>query len=144
MGSNKASKLTATPFFMDPDFQGDGVATVNVDGKVKAGAKTGTKVSAVYGQKNGKGVVKFSFHPSFIGKQVNASIQALPNDVVRYSYVHTVFNYGKDADQVFIYPSMGVPAFKTKLAVAKTLQAGTVAGNIVYATGAGVCSPDSA
>merc|ERR1711934_8828 len=49
--SNKASKLTATPFFMDPDFQGDGVATLNVDGKVKAGAKTGTKVSAVYGQK---------------------------------------------------------------------------------------------
>merc|ERR1712037_759736 len=107
--SNKADKLTATPFFMDPDFQGKDVATVNVDGKAKVGAgasaKTGTKVSAVYAQKNGNNRVKFSFHPSFIGEQVNASIQALPNDVVRYSYVHTVFNNGDDPDNVLIYPS---------------------------------------
>merc|ERR1712222_277968 len=141
--SNKASKLTATPFFMDPDFQGEGVATVNVDGKVKAGAKTGTKVSAVYAQKNGNNRVKFSFHPSFIGEQVNASIQALPNDVVRYSYVHTVFNNGDDPDNVLIYPSMGVPKFKTKL-TGKDLKVGTVAStNSPYITGAGYCSPDS-
>merc|ERR1711920_22483 len=136
------AKLTATPFFMDPDFQGPAVATVNVDGGVKAGSVTGTAVSAVYAQKNANGRVKFSFHPSFIGEQVNASIQALPNDVVRYAYVHTVFNYGADADQVFIYPSMGVPKFGTTLK-AKTLQVGTVGGNggkIVYATGAGHCS----
>merc|ERR1711881_570068 len=104
----------------------------------------GTVVKDGYAQKNtGNKKIQFSFHPSFIGEQVNASIQALPNDVVRYSYVHTVFNYGADADEVFIYPSMGVPKFKTELAGTKTLQAGDVAGNIVYATGSGVCSPDS-
>merc|ERR1711904_115615 len=120
---------------MDPDFQGDGVATVNVDGGVKKDAATGTKVSAVYSQKNGNGRVKFSFHPSFIGEQVNASIQALPNDVVRYSYVHTVFNNGDDPDQVLIYPSMGVPAFKGKFDGKDLNIAGT------HKTGAGVCSP---
>jgi len=145
--SNKADKLTATPFFMDPDFQGKDVATVNVDGKAKVGAgasaKTGTKVSAVYAQKNGNNRVKFSFHPSFIGEQVNASIQALPNDVVRYSYVHTVFNNGDDPDNVLIYPSMGVPKFKTKL-TGKDLKVGTAASsNSPYITGAGYCSPDS-
>merc|ERR1711981_790630 len=132
---------------MDPDFQGKDVATVNVDGKAKVGAgasaKTGTKVSAVYGQKNGNNRIKFSFHPSFIGEQVNASIQALPNDVVRYSYVHTVFNNGDDPDNVLIYFSMGVPKFKTKL-TGKDLKVGTVASsNSPYINGAGYCSPDS-
>merc|ERR1711881_581940 len=141
--SDTESQLTATPFFMDPDYQGQGVAAISVDGNLKAGG--GTAVTKAYTDENtGNKKKKFSFHPSFIGEQVNASIQALPNDVVRYSYVHTVFNYAKDADQVFIYPSMGVPAFKTKLALTQTLQAGKVAGNIVYATGSGVCSPDSA
>jgi len=135
----KTDKITSTPFFMDPDYQGSEVASVNVDG----GNSKGTPVTDVYKAKastNGK--VQFSFHPSFIGEQVNASIQALPNDVVRYSYVHTVFNYGKDQDQVFIYPSMGVPLFKSKLA-AKTLAAGEVTGDVIYPTGSGVCSPDS-
>merc|ERR1712169_112749 len=110
----------------DPDYQGPGTATVNVDGAAKAGAKTGTPVPFVYSNANGGNKkVKFSFDPSFIGEQVNASIQALPNDVVRYSYVHTVFNYGADADNVFIYPSMGVPKFSSVI-------------------GAGHCSPDSA
>jgi hypothetical protein len=87
----------------------------------------------------------FSFQQSFIGEQVNASIQALPNDVVRHSYVHTVFNYGKDPDQVFVYPSMGVPKFKTELAdKTKNLAAGEVTGKIRYATGSGECSPDYA
>merc|ERR1711939_214044 len=72
---------------------------------------------------------------SFIGEQVNASIQALPNDVVRYSYVHTVFNNGDDPDQVLIYPSMGVPAFKGKFDGKDLNIAGT------HKTGAGVCSP---
>merc|ERR1711881_373744 len=139
--ADKTSLLTSTPFFMDPDFQGRGVATVNVDGGAKVGTKTGTAVPAVYGQANAGNKKKtFSFHPSFIGEQVNASIQALPNDVVRHSYVHTVFNYGKDPDNVFIYPSMGVPKFGTVLKT-KTLQAGTVGGKIVYANGAGICSP---
>merc|ERR1712187_1047748 len=99
----------------------------------------------LYALKDGTGTdakVRFSFEPSFIGEQVNASIQALPNDVVRHAYVHTVFNYGADADEVFIYPSMGVPKFKSALNK-KTLQAGTVGGNggkIVYATGSGHCS----
>jgi len=139
--SVKTAKLTATPFFMDPDFQGAGVATVNVDGFVKKDAATGTAVKDVYLQKTAGGRNKFSFHPSFIGEQVNASIQALPNDVVRYSYVHTVFNYGKDQDQVLIYPSMGVPMFKTKLN-AKNLKIGaTASAKSPYITGAGVCSP---
>jgi len=100
----------------------------------------------VYQLKAGSGAdskVKFSFEDSFIGEQVNASIQALPNDIVRYSYVHTVFNYGKDADQVFIYPSMGVPKFKTKL-TGKTLAVGKAGtGKIAYDQGSGYCSPDS-
>jgi len=143
--SDKTSLLTGTPFFMDPDFQGPAVATVNVDGGLKVGAAAkGLPVKDVYKQQNtGNKRVKFSFDPSFIGEQVNASIQALPNDVVRYSYVHTVFNNGADPDNVFIYPSMGVPKFKTELDK-KTLQAGTVGGKIVYATGAGYCSPDAA
>jgi len=145
--ADKTSVLTSTPFFMDPDFQGPAVATVNVDGGLKVGsAAKGTTVPAVYAQANAGNKIKtFSFHPSFIGEQVNASIQALPNDVVRHSYVHTVFNYGADPDNVFIYPSMGVPKFKTKLK-GKTLQVGTPTSSnkIVYANGAGVCSPDSA
>merc|ERR1711964_349795 len=140
---DKNSVLTSTPFFMDPDFQGGNVGTVNVDGKLKAGSVTGTKVKDVYGQKNGNNRIKFSFHPSFIGEQVNASIQALPNDVVRHAYVHTVFNNGDDPDNVLTYPSMGVPQFKGKLDK-KTLQVGTVGGKIAYATGAGYCSPDAA
>jgi len=82
----------------------------------------------------GNGVNTFSFDASFIGEQVNASIQALPNDVVRHSYVHTVFNYAADADNIFIYPSMGVPKFGTSLAAADLS---------TYNTHAGVCSPDS-
>merc|ERR1712147_434081 len=141
--SDKTSNLVSTPFFMDPDFQGATIATVNVDGELKVGgAAKGTTVPAVYAQKNANNRITFSFHPSFIGEQVNASIQALPNDVVRHAYVHTVFNYGKDPDNVFIYPSMGVPQFQTKL-TAKTLAAGTVADKIVHPTGSGVCSPDS-
>jgi len=143
--SDKTNTFISTPFFMDPDFQGAAVPTVNVDGGLVKGAAKGTAVKDVYAQKNpGNSKIKFSFHSSFIGEQVNASIQALPNDVVRYAYVHTVFNYGADADQVFIYPSMGVPKFGTTLK-AKTLQVGTVGGNggkIVYATGAGHCSPN--
>merc|ERR1712187_481586 len=135
------TKITSTPFFMDPDFRNDDAAIVNVDGN---NAK-GTAIADVYKLKAGSGAnakVQFSFEPSFIGEQVNASIQALPNDVVRYSYVHTVFNYAKDQDQVFIYPSMGVPKFKSDLA-SKTLASGTVAGDVIYPTGSGVCSPDS-
>jgi len=135
----KTDKITSTPFFMDPDYQGGAVASVNVDG----GNSKGTAITSVYTAKPTNGKVQFSFHPSFIGEQVNASIQALPNDVVRYSYVHTVFNYGRDADQVFIYPSMGVPLFKSKLSGTKNLATGTVTGDVAYATGSGVCSPDS-
>jgi len=137
--SSKAKKLTATPFFMDPDFQGDDAAVVNVDGAVIKGtgasAVKGFAVKDVYKKTTSGGSVAknmFSFHSSFIGEQVNASIQALPNDVIRHSYVHTVFNYGADQDQVLVYPSMGVPLFKT-LGSANSLDK--------YPTGAGVCSP---
>jgi hypothetical protein len=143
--SDKTSLVTCTPFFMDPDFQGAKTPVVNVDGGLKGTPATnkGTAVPAVYAQKNGKGVVKFSFDPSFIGEQVNASIQALPNDVVRYSYVHTVFNYGADADNVFVYPSMGVPKFKTELGATKTLKADTPSATVAYALGSAHCSADS-
>jgi hypothetical protein len=141
--SDKVSKLTCTPFFMDPDYQGAKTPVVNVDGNNKVGSNTGTAVPTVYSKKNSKGTVTFSFDPSFIGEQVNASIQALPNDVVRYSYVHTVFNYGKDADNVFIYPSMGVPKFKTELGATKTLTAAAVSATNPYALGSGHCSADS-
>jgi hypothetical protein len=141
--SDKTSKLVATPFFMDPDFQGPDVATINVDGGAKAGSNTGTNVKAIYTQKTANGKVKFSYDPSFIGEQVNASIQALPNDVVRNSYVHTVFNNGFDPDNVLIYPSMGVPKFKEKLKN-KDLRIGTApTSDSPYITGAGYCSPDS-
>merc|ERR1712037_542491 len=103
---------------------------------------TGTSVADVYKLKAG-GRNSFSFHPSFIGEQVNASIQALPNDVVRYSYVHTVFNYGTDADNVFVYPSMGVPKFKTELGATKTLKADTPSATVAYALGSAHCSADS-
>merc|ERR1711988_2043674 len=134
--------ITSTPFFMDPDYQGAAAGIVNVDGDVTGSGLT--TVPAVDAKtKAGDTRIQFSFHDSFIGEQVNASIQALPNDVVRYSYVHTVFNYGKDPDNVFIYPSMGVPAFNSKLN-GKTLAAGdTTQAKIVYATGSGVCSADS-
>lgn len=136
--SDKTSKLIATPFFMDPDYQGGDVKTVNVGGNLKVGAAVkGLPVKDVYAQANGNSRIKFSFHKSFIGEQVNASIQALPNDVVRHAYVHTVFNNGADPDNVLIYPSMGVPQFKAKL-TGKSLQIGGT-----YATGAGYCSPDS-
>jgi hypothetical protein len=130
-------EMVSTPFFMDPDYQGAGVAVVNVDGELKKG----TAITHVYTDAhtikvNGQDVkkVKFSYDPSFIGEQVNASIQALPNDVVRHAYVHTVFNYGKDPDQVFIYPSMGVPKFKDA-----ALKDGFSVSTIP--TRAGVCSP---
>jgi len=135
--------LTSTPFFMDPDYAGGATPVVNVDG----GVGGGVGISALYGTVTGSPPDErdiISFERSFIGEQVNASIQALPNDVVRHSYVHTVFNYGADQDQVFIHPSMGVPKFKTELEDAsKTLEVGT-GPNAAYATGSGVCSPDSA
>jgi len=129
---------------MNPDYQGDTVAAVNVDGGLKVGGSAkGTPVSDVYKAANSESTVTFSFHWSFIGEQVNASIQALPNDVVRYSYVHTVFNYGADQDEVFIYPSMGVPKFKTTIGTGKTLSTGTAGTNdVAFDNGAGHCSPD--
>jgi len=146
--SDVANVLTATPFFMNPDYDGGAAVTVSVDGGLKADGLGGKQVSALYAENNVVGGVKkdiFSFKQSFIGEQVNASIQALPNDVVRHSYVHTAFNYGKDPDQVFVYPSMGVPKFKTELGdKTKNLAAGEVTGEVRYATGSGECSPDHA
>jgi len=146
--ADKTSLITSTPFFMDPDFQGGAVKTVNVDGGLKVGtAKKGLTVKELYALKDGTGTdakVRFSFESSFIGEQVNASIQALPNDVVRHAYVHTVFNNGDDPNEVLVYPSMGVPKF-TALA-SKTLEAGTPgskSGKVVYANGGGVCSAES-
>jgi len=132
VGPHNTNPVTSTPFFMDPDYQGQAVKTVSVDGGLKAGGKAdGTGIKTVYAAKT------FSFHQSFIGEQVNASIHALPNDLVRYAYVHTVYNYAPDQDEVFIYPSMGVPKFKTKL-TSKNLKVGAT-----YPTGAGVCTSDS-
>jgi hypothetical protein len=48
------------------------------------------------------------FDSSFIGEQVNASIQALPNDVVRTSYVWTALGDTGSAFS-FLYPSFSVP-----------------------------------
>jgi hypothetical protein len=142
--ADKASKLVATPFFMDPDYQGKDVATVNVDGLLKKDGKAiGTPISTVYTTKNANKKIAFSFHPSFIGEQVNASIQALPNDVVRYSYVHTVFNNGIDPDNVLVYPSMGVPQFKGKLDKKNLKVVNEKTDKSPYTVGAGYCSPDS-
>jgi len=139
VGPQVTDDIVSTPFFMDPDHAGEDKPTVNVDGDAKgSGTNTGIAVPAVYTAVSSNGAKAFSFHPSFIGEQVNASIQALPNDVVRYSYVHTVFNYGKDADNVFIYPSMGVPKFATVFTGTQTLAAGTP-----FVNGAGHCSVDS-
>jgi len=140
--------LVSTPFFMDPDYN-PGAAVVNVDGYVgiaegdDSAAGKGVGVDTLYGLDTAtSNKKKFSFEPSFIGEQVNASIQALPNDVVRYSYVHTVFNYKKDQDQVFIYPSMGVPKFRTDLT--NNAETDHLAAGGAYANGAGHCSPDPA
>merc|ERR1719183_582105 len=115
---------------MDPDFRGAANPVVNVDGQLKDTDDNveGFAVSSVYSLDNPVNEVKiFSFDPSFIGEQVNASIQALPNDVVRHSYVHTVYNYDKDRDEIFIYPSMGVPLFVTNHdATSQSLEAGEV------------------
>merc|ERR1712025_268464 len=142
--ADKTSLITSTPFFMDPDFRGPSQATVNVDGGLKVGtAKKGLTVKELYALKGGNGKIKFSFDASFIGEQVNASIQALPNDVVRHAYMHTVFNNGDDPNEVLVYPSMGVPQFKTKL-TGKTLAVGKAGtGKIAYDQGSGYCSPDS-
>merc|ERR1712093_941840 len=51
--SSGTSKLTATPYFMDPDFQGADKPTVNVDGKVVKGGNKGTKTKDVYTQTTG-------------------------------------------------------------------------------------------
>merc|ERR1712000_697352 len=123
VGPSTTGDITTTPFFMDPDYLGDDKSAVNVDGTVTKG----TKIADVYGLQNAANKkYKFSFHPSFIGEQVNASIQALPNDVVRYSYVHTVFNYGADPDESLVYPSFGVPEFSL-FGTDKVLAAGTLA-----------------
>jgi len=138
VGPSQSANLVSTPFFMDPDFRGAAQPVVNVDGKLEDtdGNVEGFPVSSVYSLANPvNGVKIFSFDPSFIGEQVNASIQALPNDVVRHSYVHTVYNYDDDRNEIFIYPSMGVPLFRTKLNTATFTAAGY--------SGAGVCSPDS-
>merc|ERR1712230_119312 len=136
IGPSVTENLVSTPFFMDPDYRGADQAVVNVDGSVAGGA-AGYTVPEVHGETNtGNGVNTFSFNPSFIGEQVNASIQALPNDVVRHSYVHTVYNYAADLDNLFIYPSMGVPKFGTVLTASDlpTLDSDARAG---------ICSPDS-
>merc|ERR1711981_1255803 len=145
MGSITDKVLTATPFFMDPDYAGGNTPVINVDGSVAGGVGIATLYGTVTGSAPDERDI-ISFQKSFIGEQVNASIQALPNDVVRHSYVHTVFNYGADPDQVFIHPSMGVPKFKTELADnGKSLEAGEAGtGNVAYDTGSGVCSPDYA
>merc|ERR1712025_368406 len=115
---------------------------VSVDGELKTGTgggavSRGFAVSSVYAQANsGNGIIQFSFDPSFIGEQVNASIQALPNDVVRHSYVHTVYSYSADLDNLFIYPSMGVPKF-TSVLTASDLP------TLDNDARAGICSPDS-
>merc|ERR1712227_856754 len=142
--SNDADALVATPFYMDPDYAGGATATVSVDGQLKADGTGGVQLADLYQQLttvDGQKRDIFSFQQSFIGEQVNASIQALPNDVVRHSYVHTVFNYGKDPDQVFIYPSMGVPMFNTQLKDKNLKVGATPTTESPYITGAGVCSP---
>merc|ERR1712227_303001 len=145
--SNDADALVATPFYMDPDFAGGATATVSVDGELKNDGTGGVQLVDLYQQLttvDGQKRDIFSFQQSFIGEQVNASIQALPNDVVRHSYVHTVFNYGKKPDEVLIYPSMGVPKFAAEL-TGKDLKVGvTATSTSPYVTGAGHCSPDSA
>jgi len=132
---------------MDPDYAGAATPTISVDGGLAANGAGGTAITELYKAKtsvpDGNGGTKdrdiVSFHQSFIGEQVNASIQALPNDVVRHSYVHTVFNYGKDPDNVYVYPSMGVPKFDSELSKdgGKSLAVGDK-----YATGSAYCSVD--
>jgi hypothetical protein len=124
---------------MNPDYRGEDLSVVNVDGSVQdvSGTPASFGVADVYSAANPVNEVKtFSFDPSFIGEQVNASIQALPNDVVRHSYVHTVYNYAADLDNLFIYPSMGVPKFTSALGATDLL---TLAPTRL----AGICSPDS-
>lgn len=126
--SDTVNKLTSTPFFIDPAYRGPSFKVVNVDGGLQvANSPEGLGIASVYSE-------AFSYEQSFIGEQVNASIQALPNDLVRHAYVHTVYNYASDADKVFIYPSMGVPKFGD-------LNGQTLADT--YSAGAGVCSADS-
>merc|ERR1712051_1066656 len=48
--SDKTNTFVSTPFFMDPDFQGDSTPVVSVDGGIAG--KKGTAVKAVYAQQN--------------------------------------------------------------------------------------------
>jgi len=125
-----AAKITSSPFFMDPAYAGADAKTVDVLGTA---GSAGATIASVYAAKTSDNVRTFSFHPSFLGEQVNASIQALPADTVRHAYVHTVFNE-KTGKEVLVYPSMGVPDF-TKYA-SKTFTE-------VDPLGSAVCSADS-
>merc|ERR1712146_396471 len=78
-----------------------GAAAVDVLGTT--GSK-GSTIASVYAAKTSDNVRTFSFHSSFLGEQVNASIQALPADTVRHAYVHTVFNEISGKELLSIHP----------------------------------------
>jgi len=53
-----------------------------------------------------------SFEPTYIAEQVNASIQALPNDVIRDSFVWAVQHDGTKLLHAYPYPNTALTSFK--------------------------------
>lgn len=90
--TDPTASCASSPFHSDPSVYGD---VDVVDGSAVQ--------SAVYADSD------FTFHESFIAEQVNKSVQALPADFGRDSYVwvtHAVYH----TDNYLVYPSYGVPS----------------------------------
>lgn len=92
--SDVTAECISSPFHSDPRSGGNPAVDVT-DGVAVA---TGYYADA-----------SFTFHSSFIAEQVNASIQALPNDVGRGSYVWVTHVPKHSNKNYMIYPSFGVP-----------------------------------
>ena len=74
------------------------------DDTVAVDISTGSDIAAAF-----YGDSDFTFDPSFIAEQVNASIKALPNDITRDAYVWVAHvPTGTDDDNYLVYPSFGV------------------------------------
>jgi len=92
--SDLTADCISSPFHSDPRSGGNPAVDVTI----------GAEIAAAY-----YGDASFTFDSSFIAEQVNASIQALPNDVGRGSYVWVTHVPKHSNKNYMIYPSFGVP-----------------------------------
>jgi len=97
--NDPTADCVSSPFHSDP--RGDRAAAIDV-------TDAGAVATEFYGD------ASFTFDSSFIAEQVNASIQALPNDVGRGSYVWVAHVPHTAVGNYMIYPSYGVPVVPTQ------------------------------